>query len=200
MSDELIEAHAGNEKLMPYLHLPIQAGSNRVLKAMNRGHTADHYIRLIERIRQARADMALSGDFIVGFPGESELDFEETLAVVREVNYASAFSFKYSPRPGTPAAERADQVPEEVKAERLKRLQTLLTEQQQAFNYATVGRTLPVLVEKKGRHEGQMIGRSPYLQSVHCTLGESALGRIVQVHIEGTMPNSLAGQYIGESP
>jgi tRNA-2-methylthio-N6-dimethylallyladenosine synthase len=200
MSDELIEAHAGNEKLMPYLHLPIQAGSNRVLKAMNRGHTADHYIRLIERIRQARADMALSGDFIVGFPGESELDFEETLAVVREVNYASAFSFKYSPRPGTPAAERADQVPEEVKAERLKRLQTLLTEQQQAFNYATVGRTLPVLVEKKGRHEGQMIGRSPYLQSVHCTLGESALGRIVQVHIEGTMPNSLSGQYIGESP
>jgi tRNA-2-methylthio-N6-dimethylallyladenosine synthase len=200
MSDELIEAHAGNEKLMPYLHLPIQAGSNRVLKAMNRGHTADHYIRLIERIRQARADMALSGDFIVGFPGESELDFEETLAVVREVNYASAFSFKYSPRPGTAAAERADQVPEEVKAERLKRLQTLLTEQQKAFNYATVGRTLPVLVEKKGRHEGQMIGRSPYLQSVHCTLRESALGRIVQVHIEGTMPNSLSGQYIGESP
>jgi tRNA-2-methylthio-N6-dimethylallyladenosine synthase len=198
MTDELIDAHASNEKLMPYLHLPVQAGSNNVLKAMNRGHTAEHYLRLIERIRQARPDIAMSGDFIVGFPGESEKDFEETLAVVREVKYACAFSFKYSARPGTPAAERA-QVPEEVKAERLQRLQGLLLEQQQAFNHAIVGQTLSVLVEKKGRHEGQMIGRSPYLQSIHCALPESAVGRIVEVRITGTMPNSLSGQYLGES-
>jgi tRNA-2-methylthio-N6-dimethylallyladenosine synthase len=198
MTEELIEAHASNDRLMPFLHLPVQAGSDRVLKAMNRGHTAEHYLRLIGRIRQVRPDMALSGDFIVGFPGESEKDFEETLAVVRQVNYASAFSFKYSPRPGTPAAERA-QVPEDVKAERLRRLQALLTEQQQAFNHAMVGKTLPILVEKKGRHEGQMIGRSPYLQSVHCELTESDLGRIVEVRITGTMPNSLSGQYVGES-
>jgi len=198
MTEELIEAHATNDKLMPYLHLPIQAGSDRVLKAMNRGHTAEHYIRLIERIRKAQPEMAMSGDFIVGFPGESEKDFEETLAVVRAVNYAAAYSFKYSVRPGTPAAERA-QVPEEVKAERLQRLQALLVEQQQAFNRSTVGKTLPVLMEKKGRHEGQMIGRSPYLQSVHCELPESALGRIVGVQIVGTMPNSLSGQYVGES-
>jgi tRNA-2-methylthio-N6-dimethylallyladenosine synthase len=198
MTEELIAAHATNEKLMPFLHLPIQAGSDRVLKAMNRGHTAGHYIRLIERIRQARPDMAMSGDFIVGFPGESEKDFEETLAVVREVNYASAYSFKYSARPGTPAAEHP-QIPEEVKGERLQRLQALLTEQLQAFNHSMVGKTLTVLVEKKGRHEGQMIGRSPYLQSVHCELPESALGRIVRTEIVGTMPNSLSGQYVGES-
>ncbi len=198
MTEELIEAHATNEKLMPYLHLPIQAGSDRVLKAMNRGHTVEHYIRLIERIRKVRPDMAMSGDFIVGFPEESEGDFEETLAVVREVNYASAFSFKYSARPGTPAAER-DQIPDEVKADRLQRLQALLVEQQQAFNHSMVGKTLSILVEKKGRHEGQMIGRSPYLQSVHCELPESALGRIVRVQITGTMPNSLSGQYVGES-
>jgi tRNA-2-methylthio-N6-dimethylallyladenosine synthase len=198
MTEELIEAHATNEKLMPFLHLPVQAGSDRVLKAMNRGHTAGHYIRLIERIRHARPDMALSGDFIVGFPGESDKDFEETLAVVREVNYASAFSFKYSARPGTPAAE-LPQIAEEVKADRLQRLQALLTEQLQAFNHSMVGKTLNVLVEKKGRHEGQMIGRSPYLQSVHSNLPESALGRIVRVQIVGTMPNSLSGQYVGES-
>jgi tRNA-2-methylthio-N6-dimethylallyladenosine synthase len=165
---------------------------------MNRGHTVEHYIRLIERIRKVRPDMAMSGDFIVGFPEESEKDFEETLAVVREVNYASAFSFKYSARPGTPAAER-DQIPDEVKADRLQRLQALLVEQQQAFNHSMVGKTLSILVEKKGRHEGQMIGRSPYLQSVHCELPESALGRIVRVQITGTMPNSLSGQYVGES-
>lgn len=199
MTDALIGAHAGNEKLMPYLHLPIQAGSDRVLKAMNRGHTAEHYLSLIARIRRARPDMALSGDFIVGFPGESEKDFEETLAVAREVNYAAAFSFKYSPRPGTPAAERAP-TPEDVKTDRLQRLQALLAEQQQAFNRSMVGKTLPVLVEKKGRHEGQMIGRSPYLQSVHCELPESALGQIVRIAIAATMPNSLSGQYVGESP
>jgi tRNA-2-methylthio-N6-dimethylallyladenosine synthase len=198
MTEELIEAHASNEKLMPYLHLPIQAGSDKVLKAMNRGHTAEHYVKLIGRIRTARPDMAMSGDFIVGFPGESEKDFEETLAVVREVNYASAFSFKYSARPGTPAAERA-QIPDEVKAERLQRLQALLMEQQQAFNHSMAGRTLSVLVEKKGRHEGQMIGRSPYLQSVHGELPESALGRIVRMQIKGAGPNSLSGQYVGES-
>ena len=199
MTDELIEAHATNDKLMPYLHLPIQAGSDRILQAMNRGHTAEHYLRLIARIRKARPDMAISGDFIVGFPGETEEDFEQTLAVVREVQYASAFSFKYSERPGTPAAEREDQIPDEVKAERLQRLQALLVQQQQAFNRSTTGRTLPILVEKKGRHEGQMIGRSPYLQSVHCDLPESAIGQIVMVRVEGSGPNSLSGRHVGES-
>jgi tRNA-2-methylthio-N6-dimethylallyladenosine synthase len=199
MTDDLIEAHASNDKLMPYLHLPIQAGSDRILKAMNRGHTAAHYIRLIERVRKARPDMAISGDFITGFPGETEDDFEETLAVVREVGYASAFSFKYSERPGTPAADRRDQVPEQQKAERLQRLQALLLEQQKAFNTSMLGRTLPVLVEKKGRHQGQMIGRSPYLQSVHCNLPESSIGQIVALAITETKPNSLSGQYLGES-
>jgi tRNA-2-methylthio-N6-dimethylallyladenosine synthase len=199
MTEDLIEAHASNDKLMPYLHLPVQAGSDRILKAMNRGHTAAHYLRLIERIRKARPDMAISGDFIVGFPGESEADFAETLRVVQEVGYASAFSFKYSERPGTPAADRDDQVPDEVKAERLARLQALLTAQMQAFNSAMVGRTLPILVEKKGRHAGQMIGRSPYLQSVHLDLPESMLGRIVKARISETKPNSLSGQYVGET-
>lgn len=199
MTDALIEAHASNDTLMPYLHLPIQAGSDKVLKAMNRGHNAESYIRLIERVRAARPDMAISGDFIVGFPGESEADFEQTLAVVKEVGYASAYSFKYSARPGTPASEHGAQVPEEAKSERLQRLQGLLVEQQQAFNRSMTGKTLPVLVEKPGRRQGQMIGRSPYLQSVHCELPESALGQIVHARITGSGPNSLSGQQVGES-
>jgi tRNA-2-methylthio-N6-dimethylallyladenosine synthase len=199
MTDDLIEAHSSNDKLMPYLHLPIQAGSDPILKAMNRGHTAEHYLRLIERIRAARPDMAISGDFIVGFPGETDADFERTLEVVREVNYASAFSFKYSERPGTPAAERDDQVEEDVKAERLYRLQALLNAQLQAFNSSCVGKTLSVLIEKKGRNPGQMIGRSPYLQSVHADVPETKVGEVLPLHITRTMTNSLTGQWSGNS-
>ena len=192
MDDDLIAAHAEVPALMPYLHLPVQSGSDRVLRAMNRRHTAESYLRLIGCIRAARPDIALSGDFITGFPGETEADFEETLALVREARYAQAYSFKYSPRPGTPAAGAA-QVPEAAKAERLARLQTLLAEQQAAFNADQVGRTLPVLIEKPGRHDGQMVGRSPYLQAVHLDCPAEAKGRILDVAITGAGPNSLSG-------
>jgi tRNA-2-methylthio-N6-dimethylallyladenosine synthase len=195
MTDELIAAHAENPKLMPYLHLPVQSGSDPILKAMNRGHTAEHYLGLIERIRAARPDIALSGDFIVGFPGETENDFESTLTLVREVRYASAYSFKYSSRPGTPAAEHERQVPEEVKSERLQRLQALIHAQQTAFNAALVGRTVPVLLEKPGRDPGQLVGRSPYLQSVHLQAPSALIGRIVDTHITGVGTNSLSGHY-----
>ncbi|MEL6477058.1 MAG: tRNA (N6-isopentenyl adenosine(37)-C2)-methylthiotransferase MiaB [Pseudomonadota bacterium] len=193
MTEDLIAAHAEVPALMPYLHLPVQAGSDRVLKAMNRNHTAESYLRIIERVRGARPDMAISGDFITGFPGETEADFEETLSLVREVNYAQAFSFKYSPRPGTPAADRAH-VPEEVKAERLARLQALLNTQQAAFQQSMVGRTLPVLIEKPGRMPGQMVGRSPYLQPVHLDCAADRVGEIVEVAIGAAQPNSLAGR------
>jgi tRNA-2-methylthio-N6-dimethylallyladenosine synthase len=196
MSDDLIAAHADNPKLMPYLHLPIQAGSDRVLKAMNRGHTAQHYVRLIEKVRAARPDMAISGDFIVGFPGETEADFARTMEVVREVKYASAYSFKYSERPGTPAADRKSQVLEEVKLERLHRLQALLTEQLQAFNQSMVGRILAVLVEKPGKYTGQVIGRSPYLQSVNFMTDAFRPGEMVDCHIDATRTNSLAGSLV----
>ncbi len=196
MTDDLIAAHGANPKLMPFLHLPIQSGSNRVLKAMNRGHTTEQYIKLIDRIRQSQPALALSGDFIVGFPGESDSEFENTLEIVREVNYASAFSFKYSPRPGTPAAENTKQIPDAVKSERLARLQALLADQTAAFNKACVGITLPVLIEKPGRQEGQMIGRSPYLQSVHLDIGKDTLGTIVDTEIIAVGPNSLSGQYV----
>jgi tRNA-2-methylthio-N6-dimethylallyladenosine synthase len=192
MSDDLIAAHAENPKLMPYLHLPIQAGSDRVLKEMNRGHGAQDYLRLIARIREVRPDIALSGDFIVGFPGESEADFEATLAVVREARYASAFSFKYSPRPGTPAAEMPDQVPDDVKSDRLARLQALLGTQQRAFNQACLGRDMPILLEKPGRHPGQLVGRSPYLQSVYIDAGTHVIGDIVNVTIDAVGSNSLS--------
>jgi tRNA-2-methylthio-N6-dimethylallyladenosine synthase len=193
MSDDLIAAHGENPKLMPYLHLPVQSGSSRVLKAMNRGHTAEHYRKLIERIRSAQPRMALTSDFIVGFPGETDQEFEETLALVRNVKYANAYSFKYSPRPGTPAATREDQIPEDVKNERLARLQALLIEQQAAFNQTCVGQTMPVLLEKPGRQKGQMIGRSPYLQSVHLEAPETDIGRLVDVQILSVGPNSLSG-------
>jgi tRNA-2-methylthio-N6-dimethylallyladenosine synthase len=193
MSDDLIDPLASNPKLMPYLHLPIQAGSDRVLKQMNRGHTAKHYVDLIARSRKARPDIAISGDFIVGFPGETEDDFGETLSVVREVEFASAFSFKYSARPGTPAAEREDQVPEEEKADRLARLQDLLEEQRQAFNASCFGRRLPILIEKPGRVAGQLAGRSPYLQAVHLPAEGRHIGDIVEVEIDGVGSNSLSG-------
>jgi tRNA-2-methylthio-N6-dimethylallyladenosine synthase len=195
MSDDLIAAHAENAKLMPYLHLPIQAGSNRILKAMNRGHSAEHYLRLIEQVRAARPDIAISGDFITGFPGETEADFEETLNIVRAVNYASAFSFKYSERPGTPAAEHKRQVPEEVKSERLYKLQNLLNAQLQAFNQSMVGRILPVLVEKPGKYPGQVVGRSPYLQSVNFT-ADLPPGSLVDCRIDATRTNSLAATLV----
>jgi tRNA-2-methylthio-N6-dimethylallyladenosine synthase len=195
MNEALIRAHAENEKLMPYLHLPVQSGSDRVLAAMNRQHNAQSYIDLIASIRAARPDIAISGDFIVGFPGETDAEFEETLKLVEEVGYAAAYSFAYSPRPGTPAASKAEQVPEDVKKARLHRLQALLSQQMQAFNCNCVGRVLPVLLEKPGRNHGQLIGRSPYLQSVHLTADPALLGQIVPVLIEAVGPNSLSGHY-----
>jgi tRNA-2-methylthio-N6-dimethylallyladenosine synthase len=198
MDDELIEAHASNRKLMPYLHLPVQAGANSVLKAMNRKHTAESYLEIVERIRQARPDIALSSDFIVGFPGESEDDFEATLRLACKVRYAQAFSFKYSPRPGTPAAEMP-QIAEEVKAHRLARLQALLNEQQRAFNQSCIGCFLPVLLERPGRHPGQLVGRSPYLQSVHVEVPELKIGSVLNVLIDGAGANSLSAQYAGAS-
>ncbi len=193
MDDGLIAALGDEEKLMPYLHLPVQAGSDKILKSMNRGHTAESYRRLIEKIRDARPDIALSGDFIVGFPGETTEDFEETLALVETVGYASAYSFKYSRRPGTPGAAMPKQVAEAEKDDRLARLQELLERQRSAFNRAQIGRTMPVLFEKAGRHPGQLIGRSPYLQSVHANAPESMLGSIAPVTILDVTPNALAG-------
>ena len=193
MRDDLISAHAEVEALMPYLHLPVQSGSDRVLKAMNRAHTAESYLRLVERIRAARPDMALSGDFIVGFPGETETDFQATLDLVEAAGYASAFSFKYSRRPGTPAAAMPRQVAEEVKTERLARLQALLDRQRHAFDAAQVGLTLPVLFERPGRQPGQAIGRSPYLQAVWVEGAVARIGTVVPVHITATGPNSLTG-------
>ena len=193
MDDALIAAHGDLDALMPYLHLPVQSGSDKILKAMNRAHTAESYVRLIEKIRASRADMAISGDFIVGFPGERESDFEATLQLVRDVNYASAFTFKYSRRPGTPAAAMPGQVAEEVKDERLARLNALLDEQARAFNQSQVGRILPVLFERPGRHEGQLIGRSPYLQAVHAMAAPHMIGQIVPVRIEAAARMSLSG-------
>ncbi len=197
MDDDLIAAHADTPELMPYLHLPVQSGSDRVLKAMNRKHTAEDYLRLIERIRATRPDMALSGDFIVGFPGETDADFEDTLALVEATRYAQAFSFKYSPRPGTPAST-AEQVPEAVKDARLARLQASLRAHQTRFQEDCVGRTMPVLFEKAGREPGQLVGRSPYLQPVHAYAPETLLRRIVPVRMEAAFPNSLSGTLIEE--
>jgi tRNA-2-methylthio-N6-dimethylallyladenosine synthase len=199
MDDDLIEAHGELDALMPYLHLPIQAGSDRILKAMNRGHKAEDYIRLVERLRTVRPDLALSGDFIVGFPGESDKDFEATLELVRQVRYASAFSFKYSRRPGTPAAAMPGQVDEDVKAARLEALNLLLSEQQRAFNEEQVGKTLSVLFEKSGRYPGQATGRSPYLQAVHADNAEHLIGQIVPVRIDSAAKMSLAGTLVGRA-
>ena len=193
MDDTLIAAHRDLPGLMPYLHLPVQAGSDKILKAMNRQHGYDDYVRLIERIRQARPDIALSGDFIVGFPGETDEDFEETMRITREVTYASAFSFKYSPRPGTPAADREEQVAEALKSERLYRLQALLTEQQKSFNASKVGTHMDVLLERKGREPGQLVGKSPWLQAVQVDAPDHLLGEIVTVKIDSMGTNSLFG-------
>ncbi len=193
MDEALIAAHGRCDKLMPYLHLPVQSGSDRILKAMNRKHTAEAYLRLIERIRAARPDILLSGDFIVGFPGETEADFEATMALVRAVNYGQAYSFKYSSRPGTPAAKR-DQVDEAAKSDRLARLQALLTDQQHAAQQAMVGREVDVLFEKPGRLKGQMVGKSGHLHAVHVTAPGLAPGDIRKVTIRRSETNSLAGE------
>ncbi|MFO1072987.1 MAG: tRNA (N6-isopentenyl adenosine(37)-C2)-methylthiotransferase MiaB [Geminicoccaceae bacterium] len=193
MAESLIRAHAEVPQLMPFLHLPVQSGSDAVLEAMNRKYTADDYRRLVDRLRTARPDLALSSDFIVGFPGESDADFAATMALVEAVGFALAFSFKYSSRPGTPAAGMRRQVPERVKAERLAELQALLDAQYAAFNRACVGLTLPVLLERAGRHSGQLVGRSPFLQAVHLAAAGHTVGEIVPVAITECHPHSLAG-------
>jgi tRNA-2-methylthio-N6-dimethylallyladenosine synthase len=193
MTDDLLAAHRDEAKLMPYLHLPFQAGSDRILAAMNRKHTAADYLRLVDRIRQARPDIALSTDIIVGFPGETEEEFQQTLDLVTRVGFAQAYSFKYSARPGTPAATMEEQLPEAVRSERLQRLQALLDSQQSSFNASCVGRVFPVLFERPGRRAGQLVGRSPYLQAVHADADPAMLGRIMPVEISGAGPNSLSG-------
>jgi len=192
MTDALIAAHGEVEKLMPYLHLPVQSGSNRILKAMNRSHTAETYVAILAKVREARPDIALSGDFIVGFPGETEEDFTATLNLVDEVGYASAYSFKYSSRPGTPAATMEDQIAPEIMDDRLQRLQARINAHQAAFNAASVGRQTEVLVERRGRHPGQMIGRSPWLQSVHVET-DAAPGDIIPIKLLADGPRSMAG-------
>jgi len=199
VDDALVEAHRDVPQLMPFLHLPVQSGSDRMLAAMNRRHTADDYRRVVERLRLARPDLALSSDFIVGFPGESARDFAATLALARDVGFAQAFSFKYSPRPGTPAALMPEQVPDAVKSERLAELQALIAEQQRAFNDATIGRTLAVLFEKLGRHLGQLAGRSPYLQAVHARAPERLIGRLARVRLTAALANSIAGEIVAEA-
>ncbi|WP_374282311.1 tRNA (N6-isopentenyl adenosine(37)-C2)-methylthiotransferase MiaB [Novosphingobium sp.] len=195
MTEGLIEAHRDIPQLMPFLHLPVQAGNDRVLKAMNRSHTVDSYLRIIDRVRAARPDIALSGDFIVGFPGETDAEFEDTLKLVERVGYAQCFSFKYSPRPGTPAADMEDQVPMAVMDERLQRLQAALSASQLAFNQASVGKRCTVLVERKGKLPGQWLGKSPWLQSVHFT-ADAAIGDLVEVELVEAGPNSLSGRLV----
>ncbi len=198
MDDELIAVHRDVPMLMPFLHLPVQSGSDRVLRAMNRGHSAADYLRLIERLRGARPDLALSSDFIVGHPGETEADFEATLALVREARFAQAFSFKYSPRPGTPAAAAPRQIAEPEKERRLAELQALLRAQQAEFNLGCVGLTLPVLFIGPGRRPGQIAGRSPFLQPVHVTAPDELTGQQIPVAIAAALPNSLSGTLIEE--
>jgi tRNA-2-methylthio-N6-dimethylallyladenosine synthase len=192
MTDALVAAHGEVEKLMPYLHLPVQSGSNRILKAMNRSHTAETYLAIIQKMRSARPDIALSGDFIVGFPGETEEDFEATLSIVEVVGYASAYSFKYSARPGTPAATMEDQIPREVMEERLQRLQERINAHRLAFNRSKVGVDTQILIERNGKHDGQVIGKSPWLQSVHVET-EARPGDIIDVTLVAAGPNSMTG-------
>jgi len=195
MTEGLIRAHAEVEKLMPFLHLPVQSGSDRVLKAMNRKHSAHSYLAILDRVRAVRPDIALSGDFIVGFPGETEAEFEDTLSLIRNANYAQAYSFKYSPRPGTPAATMDDQIPPEVMDDRLQRLQALINEQQLAFNEARLGTRTQILLERNGKLAGQKIGKSPWLQSVH-VMTNAQIGDMVTVDLVSAGPNSLAGALI----
>ena len=194
MTEGLIAAHGDIEKLMPFLHLPVQSGSDRILKAMNRSHSRDSYLRILDRVRAVRPDIAFSGDFIVGFPGETDADFEDTLRLVRDVGHAQAYSFKYSPRPGTPAADMAGQIPIQIMDERLQRLQAQIVADQTAFNLNTVGRTTDVLLERPGKFAGQLIGKSPWLQSVHVLAPDLSIGDIVTVQITDSGPLSLKGE------
>jgi tRNA-2-methylthio-N6-dimethylallyladenosine synthase len=194
MDDELIAAHADVPALMPFLHLPVQSGSDRILSAMNRRHDRAFYLGIIERLRRAAPDLALSSDFIVGFPGEDEADFEATLALIKEVGFASAYSFKYSPRPGTPAAAIETQVPEAVKVERLARIQAVIADQSGAFNRRCVGRDFDILLDRPGRRPGQLLGRSPYMQSVYVAAPQSLMNRVARVTIAEAYPNSLAAR------
>ena len=199
MHDELYDAHAEIPQLMPYLHLPVQSGSDRILAAMNRRHDRDTYFRIIDRLREARPNMALSGDFIVGFPGETDRDFADTLNLIDRVNYASAYSFKYSPRPGTPAAGHDDQIDEAVKSERLAGLQQLLASQQQMFNHSKLGEVMDVLIERPASREGQKAGRSPWMQAVHFSEKSGEIGDIILVKIVAAYQNSLAGERVNTS-
>jgi tRNA-2-methylthio-N6-dimethylallyladenosine synthase len=196
MDDELIAAHGAVPQLMPYLHLPVQSGSDRVLEAMNRRHGRDLFLGLVDRLRRARPDLALSSDFIVGFPGESDADFDDTMRLVDEVGFAAAYSFKYSRRPGTPGSAMTDQIPETVKSARLAALQTLLGRQARAFNASKVGATVPVLFAEPGRKPGQIIGKTPWLQSVYAEGNPRLIGRIVAVRLTEGHPNSLAGDVV----
>lgn len=196
MADSLIRTHAEEPKLMPFVHLPVQTGSDRILKAMNRGYTAHGFRRLARRLRAARPDIALASDFIVGFPGETRADFEDTLALVRDIGFAQAYSFRFSARPGTPAANLPEQVDEVEAGERLAELQALLDEQQAAFNREAVGRIMPVLLDRRGRRRGQLAGRSPYMQAVHLDAAEVLLGELALVRIEAAHANSLSGRLV----
>jgi tRNA-2-methylthio-N6-dimethylallyladenosine synthase len=200
MDDDLIEAHRDVPQLMPFLHLPIQSGSDKMLAAMNRGHTRDDYRRIVDKLRGYRPDLALSSDFITGAPGETDKDFAETMALVEEIGFAQAFTFKYSPRPGTPAAMMANQVPEDVKNERLYVLQNLIDNQLRDFNAACVGRTFDVLLTSHGRHPGQLVGKSPYLQPVHVMADKRYLGQIVRLRVVSAEAYSLGAQWINEWP
>jgi len=192
MDDALIQAHKDVEQLVPFLHLPVQSGADRVLQRMNRRHSRDDYLRIIEKLETARPGIKLSSDFIVGFPGESDADFEDTMSLVRDVGFIQAFSFKYSPRPGTPGALMAERVPEDIQSARLKALQELLNENQQDFNQACVGDVLPVLLDRPGRKPGQLAGKSPYMQAVHVTAPELEIGDIAELRVVEALPNSLS--------
>ena len=200
MDDDLINAHRDVDKLMPYLHLPAQSGSDRILKAMNRRHTSQDYLDVVARLREAQPDLAFSSDFIVGFPGETERDFQATMDLVRAVKFVQAYSFKYSTRPGTPAATSELQVPEIIKSERLTRLQNLLNTQQLAFNHSCIGKRIDVLLEQSGRHEGQLVGRSPYMQLVHVDAPIEMIGEVVTLAITGAHGNSLSAELVSSRP
>ena len=192
MDESLIKAHGEVEKLVPFLHLPVQSGSDKMLQKMNRRHSRDDYLRIIEKLDAARPGLKLSSDFIVGFPGESDADFENTMSLVRDVGFIQAFSFKYSPRPGTPGALMTDRVPEDVQSARLAALQQLLNDNQQAFNQSCVGKIMPVLLDRPGRKPGQLAGKSPYMQAVHVTSSEAKIGDIAELRIVDALPNSLS--------
>jgi tRNA-2-methylthio-N6-dimethylallyladenosine synthase len=193
MEDELIAAHGDIDQLVPFLHLPVQSGSDKILRAMSRGHDRGDYLLLVDKLKKARPDLMLSSDFIVGFPGETEEDFADSLSLINEVGFIQTYSFKYSPRPGTPAANLDNQLPEEVKVERLTRIQAELEKVQSAFNRSCIGRSFSVLLDRQGRKDGQLLGRSPYMQPVHVTAGPEMMGEVLDLRITAAYRNSLAG-------